>query len=237
MKTKVFTILAVVMLLSMWSVRAYAIWDIYSDTDIHSGFYTFINIYDTPPDHTTVNMYGGSLDYITTYDQSTLNFYGDSVQVGACDYSTINVTGGTLSGVEAYHYGTVNASGNGNYTYLSAHDFGIANMTGGIVDRISVGDFGTVNLFSGNVLDRLWANDSGVINIYGHDLFKTDSGGTYGYGQVYGYLTDDTYISVDLSNLDAYSHINLIPEPSSLLLLGLDAVMVRRKFKGLLNPS
>ena len=32
-------------------------WDIYSNTDISEGTYNLINIYDTPPDNTTVNMF------------------------------------------------------------------------------------------------------------------------------------------------------------------------------------
>ncbi|MHC4069449.1 MAG: hypothetical protein ACYSR8_07725 [Planctomycetota bacterium] len=83
-------------------------------------------------------------------------------------------------------------------------------MYGGIVEDIGATGSGTVNLYAGYVLERLYASGSSIINIYGHDLFKTSTGGAYGYGEVYGYLTDDTYISVNLNNIEAYLHINLI---------------------------
>lgn len=229
MKNINFIILTVIILCGVCPVKSYAVWDIYSDTNIYSGYYDYINIYDTPPDHTTVNMFGGSSDYITTYDESTLNFYDGHSDVGASDYSTINIFGGTRNGAGAYNYGTVNFSENATSTYLAAYDHGYVAMTGGIVDAIGASYWGIVDIYAGNVLESLWATDSGFINIYGHDLFKTDSGGTFGYGRVYGYLTDDTYIDVDLSNSDAYSHINLIPEPTTFVLFGIGSLILLRK--------
>ena len=60
MKTKIMTILVVVKLLIVSQVQAIDV-DIYSDTVIQEGDYydTVVNVYDTPPDHTTVDMTGG----------------------------------------------------------------------------------------------------------------------------------------------------------------------------------
>ncbi len=61
MKTKVIkTILVILILCGVNPAQAATVWDINEDTDIYSGFYPLINIYDTPQDHTTVNMYGGT---------------------------------------------------------------------------------------------------------------------------------------------------------------------------------
>jgi hypothetical protein len=228
MRTIISTILAVVIFLSIIPVQSYAILDIYSDTDIYSGFYDFINIYDTPPDHTTVNMYGGGSDYITTYDESTLNFFDGSAQVGACDYSIINITGGTLNGAETYNYGTIYFSGSSVSTRLIAHDFGIINMSGGTVERLSAGDSGIANVYMGDIIDEISAYGSSIINLYAYDFNYYPSGGIYDGGKITGYwILDDSYFDIDLYGIDTFSHINVIPEPTTLILLAVGGLMLR----------
>jgi hypothetical protein len=100
-------------------------------------------------------------------------------------------------------------------------------MTGGTTEYVAAGYSGTMNLYGGLVTDSLNAWDSATVNIFGYDLVKTNSGGTYGYGQVYGYWLDDTPFTIELSTAETYSHINLIPEPSSLLLLALGSLISR----------
>ncbi len=235
-RKKLLTILAVVILLSMWSVPAYAVWDIYSDTDIYSGFYDFINIYDTPPDHTTVNMYGGGSDFIMTYDSSTLNIMGGSADIGAADFSVINMYGGDIGYIKACNYAVVNFFDSDDSTSLGAEDFANIYVKGGNIGNLHAHQSGVIYVYAGymsghaGAASSIIADDFSAINIYGHDLFKTSSGGTYGYGQVSGFLMDDTYICVDLYNPEAYSHINLIPEPATFALFGIiSLIMLRRK--------
>jgi hypothetical protein len=204
-------------------------WDIYGDTDIHDGNYALINIYDTPPDHTTVNFYGDLADYIGTHDSSTLNFFGGQAEIQAKNTSTVNISGGTLSLVLAQQYGQVNVSGSANIGSLGAEDFSEIDITGGTINEIAAVESGIINLYGGELLEGIYATDFGQINVYGHDLVKTTSGGSQGYGQLYGYLTDETYICVDIFDLETHDHINLIPEPSSLVLLILGGLILRRK--------
>ncbi|UCF42783.1 MAG: hypothetical protein JSV99_09360 [Planctomycetota bacterium] len=200
-------------LLSSSSAQAADVWNITEDTDIYSGFYDFINIYDTPPDNTTVNMYGGASDYITTYDESTLNFFGGQAEVGACDYSIINISGGTLNGAEAYNYGIVYFSGSAVSNRLISSDFGIINMTGGTVGRIGVGGSGVVNVYMGNITDKISAGGSSIINLYAYDFNYDPSGGIYDGGKITGYwILDDSYFDIDLYGSDTFSHIYVIPK-------------------------
>jgi len=227
METRIYVIMTGVVLLAVCSTVQAVNKDFYSSGQILPGeSWDIVNIYN---DDTVVDMLGGSADYISTFDASSLNVVDGYAQVGAFDYSSINISGGILSGAEASNYATVDFNGDATSAFLGASQFGVANMTGGTLDRISAVDSGIVNLFAGNVLERLWASDSSVINIYGYDLMKSDSGGTYGYGVVTGFLTDDTYISVDLSNPEAYEHINLIPEPCTLALVAMGLLLLRRK--------
>ncbi|MHC4069448.1 MAG: hypothetical protein ACYSR8_07720 [Planctomycetota bacterium] len=59
----VFLFAPVLILLSPLTSQTLGSWEIYHDTDITSGNYGLIDIYDTEPNHTTVNFYGDLADY------------------------------------------------------------------------------------------------------------------------------------------------------------------------------
>ncbi len=220
MKTKTFIVIVLMLLLYTPKVQADLFWDVYSDAVIQEGDeYIGVNVYDTPPNRTTVSMFGGYADYIHTRDSSILNVLGGRVQVVAFDQSVINITGGDFSGAEAWDYAVVNFSGDAVSKRLGAKGFGIVNILGGTVSNIGGYDTGTINIYAGSITDYIFSVDSSTINIFGHDLIKTASNGIHGFGKVEGYLTDDTYISLDLVNPEAYSNINLIPEPATIFLL------------------
>ena len=202
-------------------------WDIYSNTDISEGTYNLINIYDTPPDNTTVNMFGGSADFITTYNESTLNFYDGYSDIQTVNWSVCNIYGGEIGFITASDNSTLNFYNSYDATSLVAEDFSIIYVQGGYIGNLHAHQSGVIYLYGGAIpghegaTGTITADDSSIVNIYGYDLFKTSSGGFYGNGQVYGFLMDDTYISVDLYNSEAYEHINLIPEPATLSLFSL----------------
>jgi len=186
-----------------------------------------VDIYN---DDTIVDMFGGIADYITTHDWSMLNVTGGHAEFGAIDYSTMNISGGSHSGASAYGHGTVNLFGDAEVGALGATDFGIANMTDGFVNGLTAVESGTINLYAGVVSDYIAAYDFSVVNIFGYDLVKTNSGGSYGYGQVSGFFADDTPFTIDLAESETYSHINLVPEPGTLCLFGLGALVLRKRW-------
>jgi hypothetical protein len=201
----------VMVLCGVSSASAVPDWDIYSDTDIYDGQYNLINIYDTPPDHTTVNMYGGSADFVGTFDSSTLNFYSGNAEVGAFDTSIINISGGTLSGAAASDHGVVNFSGDADSRSVGASAFGTVNVTGGTVEHVGANDSGTINLYGGVVTDFLGASGLAVVNMYGYGFDYDPGGGALDGGQVRGYWLDDTPLTIDLYGSETYLHIELIP--------------------------
>jgi hypothetical protein len=221
-------------------------WDIYNNAVIQEGDkYWTVRTFDTPPEHTTVDMTGGRAYGIHTYDASTLNFSGGLTEVTALEESIVNVSGGTIYTIAAWNSSTVNASGGSVYSLeawesstanvwgeadvssLGSRGSGVVNMSGGMADYVGAIESGTVNLSGGLVLDSLWAGDSGIINIYGYDLSKTASGGTYGYGFVNGYWSDNTPFSIYLDGSGTYSRVVLIPEPSTILLIFTGTLLFR----------
>lgn len=230
MKTKVITILAAVMFLPV--SQAQAVLDIYSDAVIQEGDYydTVVNVYDTPPDYTTVDMTGGFVHNLRSYDSSIINMAGGEIlTLEAYNTSIANVSGGSVAGLDAWNHSTVNFTDSAIGGTIGARDFGTLNMTGGSTEYLGAGYSGTINIYAGLVTDSLNAWDSATINIFGYDLVKTSSGGRYGCGQVYGFFADETAFTIEFSTYETYSHVNLIPEPSSLFLLGFGALLLKRK--------
>ena len=186
-----------------------------------------VDIYN---DDTVVDMSGGSVDYISTFDSSTLNMSGGLAEVGAFETSTINISGGSLfSGANAYDGGTVNLLDCDYSIDLRVYESGTGNMFGGTVEYLIAGDFGTLDLYGGVVTDSLGAWESSIVNVYGYDLDKTTIGGIYGYGQVSGFFMDDSAFTIDFSTPQTYSHVNLVPESGTLILLGFGVIIMKRK--------
>ena len=229
-------ILIITGLMLFWAVNVQAVgdWDIYSDAEIHDGDeYSNVSVFDTPPEHTTLDMFGGLVDGIEAFDESTINISGGYVStLNSFEFSTVNAFGGAIGGLYAYDTGTVNVWGDGNVlSLLSRGDSSVVSMWGGEVWHIAALEFGTVNLSGGLVTDSLGVIDSGIINIYGYGLIKEPTGGKYGYGFVSGYWTDSTPFSIDLNGADTYSRVMLIPEPSTLLLIFAGGLLLRSKAK------
>jgi len=224
-------------------------WDIYSDAVIEDGDdYWTVRVFDSPPDHTTVDMTGGTANGILTYNASTLNISGGFTEItslnestinmdgglvytlAAWETSTVNVSGGTLNYLHAWGTSTTNVDGNVNIISLNAREFSMVNMTGGnVTDHISAFENGTVHLSGGIILDSLSAGDSGMINVYGYDLGKSSSGGTYGDGYVWGKWNNDVAFNIDFYGSGSYSRVILIPEPSSVFLLFTGGILLKRR--------
>ena len=230
MKKLIIAIIAV-LLCAAANVRAAGDWDIYSDAEIHdSDEYSNVSVFDTPPDHTTLDMFGGLVDSMAAFDESTVNVSGGYVStLNSYEFSTVNAFGGFVHSLWAYDTGTANVWGDAGMISLGARESGVVNMSGGTTENLGAGESGTVNVYGGLVTRGLNAWDFGVVNIYGYDLVKAGSGGHYGCGQVYGFFMDDSTFTIDFSTQETYSHVNLVPEPSSLILLGLGGLMIKRK--------
>ena len=147
----------------------------------------------------------------------------------------LDMTGGTLQSLDMFNSSTADISG-GNITQGAyAWDNSTVDISDGFIGwNLDASDSSTVNLYGGVITDWLYATDSSVVNIYGYGFsYDSDTGGWNG-GQLTGYWLDDTPFSIDLlDNIDIdstyYDHVNLVPEPGSLILIGLGGLILRRK--------
>ena len=230
MKTKIITILLAVMFLPVSQVQADLFF--YSDTVIQEGDYydTVVNVYDTPPDHTTVDMTGGFVHYLRSYDSSIINMNGGEIlTLETFNTSTANISGGDVRSVFTWDNATTNLYDGGSVFSLGAGVSGTINMMGGTTEYLHAGGSCTFNLYGGIVKDSINAWDSATINIYGYGFDYDPSAGKHNGGLLTGFWFDDTTFTIDLYDPVTYDHINLVPEPSSLILFALVCLFLRRK--------
>jgi hypothetical protein len=199
-----------------------------SDANIQAGdTWSSVGIYDTPPAHTTVNMTGGLVDMVGTYNASTLNVHGGQVinTISMWNYSTVNIFDGLIEGASIHNYANINVY-SGTFQGIHVEDFGVVTIRGGTMESISGLNYSVINLFGGSITDHI--NGGNSINVFGYDLAKTDTGGTYGYGQITGFWQDGSSFNIDIGGSGTYSRVNLIPEPATLLLLGAGTFLLRK---------
>jgi len=226
-------------------------WDIYEDAVIDEvgDFYNRIRIYDTAPNHTTAIMVGGRVDVMSVYDASTLCITGGNVSsLGAFDSSTVNISGraqirsslsgewstinisaGSIYNTSVDDYATLNISGGSVEWVLDVAGFATMNMTGGQINHLELYDNAIANLRGGHVstiIVDIRDGFNGIVNIYGNNLVKTQVGGRYGVGQVYGVYPDGSDFCTDLGT-GAYPYVNLIPEPATVFLFCIGGLFVK----------
>jgi hypothetical protein len=205
----------------------------YSDGNIMAGDnWPSAFIYDTPPNHTTVNMSGGQVTSINTYDASILNMTGGILNnLYSFEFSTANVSGndsGSRLDIQAGDNSIVNFSGTAQGMEVYALNAATINITGGTIEALTARNSGIINIYGGDIVFNVRAQDNAVINIFGYDLFKSPTGGT-GNGFVRGYYNDHSAFIFNFEGLETYSHVNLIPEPITILLLSAGGLFLRKK--------
>jgi hypothetical protein len=134
MRAKIWVIMAIA---GVVAVRAPAgNVDFYSNAVIENGdVYNIVSVYDTAPNQTTVNMYGGSIIRLKAYDSSTATVHAGEIlgSIEARDSSTVNIYWGNVS-----------------LDYLAVSDSGTLNIHGGdllVKNSPYFSDSSTVNLY------------------------------------------------------------------------------------------
>ncbi len=113
----------------------------------------------------------------------------------------------------------------GTITKLETWDFSIADIYGGEIDWLYADYSSVVNIYGGT-LDILGAWADSVVNLYAYDV-------TYhaiGEGLIEGtYYSDNSQFILTLKTTETYSHVNVVPEPATLLVFVLGALIMRRR--------
>lgn len=188
-----------------------------------------------------INITNGSFSFLGTNDNSKLHISGGTFSGGitASGYSSVTISEGTMDRFLALDNSVVTISG-GEFLgpIVSAMGQSTVNISGGTVGMAGATNTGTLNIFGGHI-ESLSASGSGTILLHGSD-FVLGSGLTlgedgktlWGTGMLSGrwHGETETWIT-NISYNDGTSSILLIPEPTTLLLLGLGGVMVWKRGK------
>jgi hypothetical protein len=129
---------------------------------------------------TTVEIKGGNIGKLLSYDRSTVNISGGHItNAQSCEQSTINISGGTVR-------------------VPNTKDAGSAiNITGGTFWNIEAGS-GELNMSGGHIagLGIIAATGDGAVNIYGYGFEYQPMPGEND-GRLTGFWQDDTPFSID----------------------------------------
>lgn len=156
-----------------------------------------------------VDIYGGQIDTVASCDSSIVNIYDGTLKnVSARFLSTLNIFGGQNKGVAAFNSGSIFLYG-GGVQYLEAYESS------------------RVHIYGFNFSYELYNNT--ILSPSGFPIV----------GKIFGIWGDLTPFVVEIGNYNGdvpidnpvtFDHIifHEIPEPASLLLLGLGALVVGR---------
>lgn len=140
-----------------------------------------------------------------------------------------DILGGDVYG-EIYMSNDATATMIGGDVYkLETYDVSAFDMLAGEMNLLYVHDDTTINIYSGT-LSALGATENASVDLYAYDVIHHPTGGHFDRGWLEGnYLLNDLYFTFDLNHLDTFSRINVVPEPTTVFLLALGALFVRKK--------
>jgi len=99
MRVLMMGVVGVVFLLAASAAYAVDVTFTFDANIIDGDYYDVVWVYDSPPDQTTVDMFGGSVRGFMTYDFSVVNIYDGELRHGASTYnsSVLNIYGGLIT--------------------------------------------------------------------------------------------------------------------------------------------
>jgi hypothetical protein len=186
-------------LLCVFSTADAASLVVLSDMSLYDGVYDGGSLHNG----STLDMYGGTIGGLFMFDDFVSP--DNVLNLYAGSIASLNIAGGEL------------------------------NVFGGSIVYFGAGYGKGANLYGGNI--TAMESVAAPIHVYGYDFQYIDNPGPIGLngGQLVGYWEDHSPFSIECydstGNSTYYDHVILheIPDPATLLLLALGAVLVRRK--------
>jgi len=134
---------------------------------------------------------------------------------------------------EIYMYNDATADMFGGEAFsIRPSDESMFKMYGGQLIELLLRGNSLAELHGGN-LNRLGIAENALLNLYAYDVTYHEAGGYYDRGWIEGsYIGNVQYFAFDFLSSDTYSHVNIVPEPTTILLLGLGSLLVVNKHKG-----
>jgi len=149
-------------------------------------------------------------------------------EVWVINDAVLDVLGGAMWKLELSDFATANIHG-GDIDLLALNHNTIVNIYSGYIDLSSIQDSAVVNIHGGT-LDYFAAAESSLAYLYAYDVTYHPTGGLENEGWIEGkYYLSDAPFSFSFYNDFSYSHVNIVPEPTTFLLLGIGGLLLRKR--------
>jgi hypothetical protein len=179
-------------------------------------------------------------DYVGLYDQSRVEigpFGAVNQTLNAYDYSTVDmlhgfVGGNEYSSITAWGNSTVNIFG-GHTKYLNAYSANTINISGGVIENFDVTQNSIVEM-TGALIERMKVSGDCIIKLHGYDFelgngLWLDGNRLMGTGMLGGKWLDGVSWNTEIVWNYEPANILLVPEPTTLLLLGMGGLLIRKR--------
>lgn len=188
-------------------------------------------------DEATLNFSGGSANFLDAYNTSSVNLLPEGTGGGiehlyAHNTSSVDISGAIIGYLDALDTSSVNISG-GRVNYLDAYSTSSVDISGGTVSYLYAEYTSSVDISGGRV-GNLQANHTSTTTFYGQDFalgdgLWLDGNQLMGTGILAGEWSNGVSWTTEIMNHDTTATILLIPEPATLLLLGLGGLLIRHR--------
>ena len=147
---------------------------------------------------------------------SGYNIFDDSYpyynEVWVINDAHLDVVGGAMSKLELMNYAT-------------------ANIYDGDIKRLYIQGNSIVNIHAaGDTLEMFAAGNDSIANLYAYEVTFHSNGGIKNDGWIEGkYISNDLSFSFSFYNDVSYQHLNIVPEPATVLLIALGSLLLTRR--------
>lgn len=196
-------------------------------------------------DTAIVNISGGQANVVSAANSSRVNLSGGELGgLNIAETATARIVNGAIGGLSTFGHAAVDVLGGNVQSSVSIDEWSSVNINGGSVgsqsaglDLLSVADQGrlylrsgqiqsdveawasaTLDLSGGSLNGYLRASDSSNVNIYG-SVSSVEPGSVLGRFLMTGAWADGMPFQIELYDSQTLSHINIVPEPSALLIV------------------
>lgn len=112
---------------------------------------------------------------------------------------------------------------------LRVIDTATANIYGGTITYDLYTSINSVTNIYLVDLDLLSSAHNSVVNFYAYDVDFYGTGGSYDAGYMTGkFYQNNVNFTIDFANPGTVSHVNVVPEPATFILLGLGGILLRK---------